>query len=117
MAGGEAVVVLAHQERRNRYDPAQCDTSATEAGNGWTLTGQKCVVPVGDQADAWLVPARTAQGVALFLVDRAAAGGAACTEAYGLQDGGRAAELHLKDCPAALVTQNGTAPPCNTVWM
>ena len=109
IAGGEAVVVLAHQERRNRYDPAQCDTSATEAGSGWTLTGQKCVVPVGDQADAWLVPARTAQGVALFLVDRAAAGAAACTEAYGLQDGGRAAELHLKDCPAALVTQNGTA--------
>src|SRR5262245_20676834 len=35
IASGEALVVLAHQERAARYRIAQVDTTAKRAGNGW----------------------------------------------------------------------------------
>jgi alkylation response protein AidB-like acyl-CoA dehydrogenase len=33
-------------------------TPTPKAGDGWMLTGAKCVVPAGDEADAFIVPAR-----------------------------------------------------------
>jgi ferredoxin len=56
VAGGEALVVLAHQERKARYNPKVCETQAKAAGDVWTITGAKSVVAAGDHADAWLVP-------------------------------------------------------------
>lgn len=97
IAGGEALVVLAHQERGARYRLERFDTVA----KGQVLTGTKSLVPVGDQADAFIVPAQTGQGIALFLVERDAAG--VTTRGYSLQDGSRAAELHLADAPATLL--------------
>jgi len=70
-------------------------------------------VPIGDQAEAFIVPARVhgAQddpaAIALFLVERAAAG--ATTRGYALQDGSRAAELALAGAPATLLIAPGTA--------
>ncbi len=60
IASGEALVVLAQQERGARYRLDTCKTTATQAGSGWTLSGAKSVVPAGDQADAVLVPASMA---------------------------------------------------------
>jgi hypothetical protein len=37
------------------------------------LTGSKNVVPVGAQADAYLVPAMVGNAMAMFLVERSAA--------------------------------------------
>jgi alkylation response protein AidB-like acyl-CoA dehydrogenase len=60
-------------------------------------------VPAGDEADAFVVPARVAgadddaDGIALFLVERGAAG--ATTRGYPTQDGARAADLVLADAP------------------
>ena len=74
MASGEALVVPALQERAARYRLNQVATRATLQGGAWQLDGTKCVVPAGDEADAWIVPARTAgsesdsEGIALFLV-------------------------------------------------
>jgi 3-oxocholest-4-en-26-oyl-CoA dehydrogenase beta subunit len=42
--------------------------SAERAARGWLLTGTKTAVPVGRRAEAFLVPATTAAGVAVFLV-------------------------------------------------
>jgi alkylation response protein AidB-like acyl-CoA dehydrogenase len=97
IAGGEALVVLAHQERGARY---HFDKPTTRA-EGQVLTGHKSLVPAGDQADAFIVPAVTQDGVALYLVERGAAG--VGTKAYSLQDGSRAAELTLANAPATLL--------------
>ena len=111
IAGGEALVVLAQQERHSRYDLDKVAVKATEAGGGWKLSGTKVVVPAGDEADAFIVSARVGggesdpAGVALFLVEPGAAGLA--RRGYPTQDGARAADLVLADTPATLLTKNG----------
>lgn len=105
MASGEALVVLAHQERKARYKLDVCATTATQASGGWTLSGGKNVVPAADQADAFVVPAAAGGKLALFLVERIAAG--VGTRGYGTQDGSRAGDLTLKDAPAQLITSDG----------
>ena len=105
IASGQALVVLAHQERAARYDFEKCQATATAAGDAWTLDGGKSIVPAGDQAEAFIVPAMAKGKLALFLVERTAAGVA--TRGYGTQDGGRAAEVVLKNAPAALLTLDG----------
>ena len=113
IAGGEALVVLAHQERRSRYALNRVATRAVEAGGGWKLSGTKVVVPAGDEADAFVVPARIAgaeadaAGIGLFLVERGAAG--MSVRGYPTQDGARAADLVLADTPATLLQRDGHA--------
>ncbi len=105
IAAGEALVVLAQQERGARYNLDACKATAAQAGSGWTVSGAKSVVPAGDQADAFLVPAVANGRIALFIVERSASG--VSTQGYGTQDGGRAAEVSLQNAPATLVTTDG----------
>jgi len=105
VASGEALVVLAYQERKARYRLDACDAKATQAGGGWTVTATKNMVPAGDQADAFLVPAQVNGKQAIFLVERIATGVA--TRGYGTQDGGRTADVMLTNAPAQLVTLDG----------
>lgn len=112
MADASALVVLAHQERAARYRLNHVTTRATKSGNGWTVTGAKSLVPAGDEADAFIVPARIAgadgdeTGIGLFLVEKAAAQ----VRGYPTQDGTRAAELKLDGAAAALITEDGFGP-------
>lgn len=105
LAAGDALVVLAHTERATRYRSDSCQATATQHGGAWTLSGDKSGVSVGDQADAYLVPAQANGKMALFLVERQASGVSA--KGYGTQDGGRAAEVSFKNAPATLVTLDG----------
>ncbi|APW43750.1 acyl-CoA dehydrogenase family protein [Rhodoferax saidenbachensis] len=105
IAGGEALVVLAYQERAARYKLDVCEAKATQAPGGYVVNATKSIVPVGDQADAFLVPAKINSQIALFLVERKSSG--VTTRGYGTQDGGRAAEVTLKNAPATLVTTDG----------
>ncbi|WP_296448523.1 acyl-CoA dehydrogenase family protein [Rhodoferax sp. UBA5149] len=105
VASGEALVVLAYQERAARYRLDVCAAKATPAPAGWTLVAAKSIVAVGDQADAFIVPATVDGKLALFLVERTASGVA--TRGYGTQDGSRAAELTLTNAPATLITLDG----------
>jgi len=105
IASGDALVVLAHVERKARYRLDVCSTTATQAGDGWTLSGAKSVVPAGDQADAFLVPAVAGGKMAMFLVERTAQG--VTTRGYATQDGSRAAEVGFAGTPATLVTADG----------
>lgn len=113
VATGEALVVLAHQERAARYRLHHVTTRATAQGAGHVLNGAKSVVPAGDEADAFIVPARLAgadddpAGIGLFLVK--AAGVGVGLRGYPTQDGGRAAELTLAAAPATLLTATGYA--------
>mgnify|MGYP000476344249 CR=1 FL=1 len=63
--------------------------------------------PAGDQADAFIVPAQLDGKIALFLVERSAAG--VTTRGYVTQDGSRAAEVQLANAPATLITTDGLA--------
>jgi len=105
VASGEALVVLAYQERAARYKLDVCEAKATQAPGGYVLNASKTVVPVGDQADAFIVPAKINSQLALFLVERKSAG--VTTSGYGTQDGSRAADITLKNAPATLITQDG----------
>ena len=111
MAAGEVLVLPALQERAARYRLSHVSTRAQKAGNGWTIDGSKCVVPGGDEADAFIVPARVSggdqdpAGIALFVVER----GAAQVHGYPTQDGARAADVTLKAAAAQLITDDGLA--------
>jgi alkylation response protein AidB-like acyl-CoA dehydrogenase len=103
IAGGEALVVLAHQEAKSRYRLNRVTTRAVDG----KLTGVKSLVPAGDVADAFIVPARLSgtddapHGIALYLVERSAAG--VHTRPYSLYDGSRAAEVHFDNTPGQLI--------------
>ncbi|MBU1361779.1 MAG: acyl-CoA dehydrogenase family protein [Gammaproteobacteria bacterium] len=105
IAGGQALVVLAHQERKARWRLDICEATAEKSGNGFRLSGTKSIVPVGDEADACIVPAKLDGRIALFLVERAADGVAA--RGYSTQDGSRAAEVVFDKASAALVAADG----------
>ena len=111
MASAEALVVLAHQERAARYRLHHVSTRATKSGAGWVVEGAKSIVPAGDEADAFIVPARISgavddmAGIGLFLVERSAAQVAG----YATQDGARAAEVKLAGAKAALIAEDGHA--------
>jgi alkylation response protein AidB-like acyl-CoA dehydrogenase len=113
VASGEALVVLAHQERHARYRLNQVASTAKKAGAGWSVSGHKNVVPAADEADAFVVPARVSGaesdtlGVGLFVVEKNAKGVA--IQGYATQDGARAGELKLADSPATLITEDGFA--------
>ena len=107
IASGEALVVLAHQERKSRYRLDICEATAHTAGDGYAVSALKNIVPAGDQADASVVPANLNGKLALFLVDRQASG--VSTRGYLTQDGSRAGDLKLDSAPATLITSDGLA--------
>jgi alkylation response protein AidB-like acyl-CoA dehydrogenase len=107
IASGQTVMTLAHIEQGSRYRLDRCTTEATASGNGYTLTGAKRVVPAGDRADAYLVPARLDGNIALFIVPRNAPG--VCATGYLTQDGSRAGDLTLAKASAELLTRDGSA--------
>ncbi len=105
IASGESLVVLAYQERAARYRLDVCTAKASREDEGWAVTGAKSMVSIGDQAEAFLVPATVDGVVALFLVKRQTAGVA--TRGYGTLDGGRAAEVTFNATAAELITSDG----------
>jgi alkylation response protein AidB-like acyl-CoA dehydrogenase len=115
IATGAALVVPALQERSARHSLSNVQTRARPSGTGWILHGTKLVVPAADEADAFIVPARIGaepgaaavdgQGIALFLVQKAAAR----VEAYPTQDGARAGDVFLQAASAELIVEHGHA--------
>ncbi len=97
IADGSSIVVLAHQERRARYRLAHVETTATrDAAGHWLISGAKSIVPAGEHATGYIVPARVdgpvddPAGIALFFVSRGAGVG---VRGYPTQDGACAAEV------------------------
>ena len=73
VAEREAVLSAALLEYASS-EPGAPRTTAKQAGGIWRLDGEKQCVPAADRASAILVPARTPDGVTVFLVDPNAAG-------------------------------------------
>ena len=105
IAAGDALVVLAYQERASRYHLDVCDTKAVQVPGGYVINGCKSVVVAGDLAKAYLVSAKVNSQMGLFLVERLSSG--VSTRGYGTQDGSRAAEVAFKNAPATLISANG----------
>src|SRR4051794_39512413 len=61
-----AVAVL---ERGALFDPFAPATTARRSGGGWTIDGEKALVPLASTADLLLVAAATDEGPALFVVE------------------------------------------------
>ena len=57
IASGEALVVLAHQERKARYQLDVCEAKSTFDDGVYTLFATKNIVTAGDKVDAFIVPA------------------------------------------------------------
>ncbi|MGF6530128.1 alkylation response protein AidB-like acyl-CoA dehydrogenase [Paraburkholderia sp. GAS206C] len=97
-AQGEIKLAVAFHEPHARYDLFAVDTTATQQGEHYALSGKKSVVLHGAQADHWIVPARLSGEIALFVVAREAAG-TQVTD-YRTIDGQRAASLSFESTAA-----------------
>src|SRR5213596_1752690 len=73
IATGEARATLAFLDADLEWRPEWTRTRAEKRATGWTLSGTKRFVPWAHVADVLLVPARTPEGLTLFLVDPSAA--------------------------------------------
>jgi alkylation response protein AidB-like acyl-CoA dehydrogenase len=56
------------------FDVRQPSTRAERVGGDYVITGEKCLVPLADRAEAMLVYAKTAEGLGAFAVERGTAG-------------------------------------------
>jgi hypothetical protein len=107
LASGEATLSLAYQESVSRYKLDACQATASKVSAGYAVSGKKVLVAAGDQATGYIVSAKLDGKLALFVVERAAAGVKAT--AVGLQDGSRAAEVAFTNAAATLITTDGLA--------
>ncbi len=109
IADGSALVVPALQEAGARYRLDVCATVATQLGDGWALSGRKSLVPAGDEADAFLVPARVGAHdgapIGLYLVEREHCQ----VRGYPTHDGARAAEVAFDGANAQCLSNDARA--------
>lgn len=114
IVGGTRIAAFAHGEPEAHHELMRVQTRARRAGGQWVLDGAKAVVQHGEQADVFVVSARTAgavddeAGLSLFLVPAGTPGLA--LRGYPNVDGGRAAELTLAGVtlrPEALLGAEG----------
>jgi len=98
IAAGGARATIAFMDSDLGWDPDLTATRAERAGGGWRLSGVKQFVPWAHVADFLLVPARTPDGVGLFVVERAAAG-LAMAPVAGMDPGTRWVKVQLDGTP------------------
>jgi alkylation response protein AidB-like acyl-CoA dehydrogenase len=97
--GGGSIAALAHDEPGTHYELAHVQTRAERSGDNWLLNGAKAVVLHGEQADLFLVSARSSGapgdqgGISLFLVPAKTQG--VYVRGAPAIDGGRVAEVVL----------------------
>ncbi|MFY0690574.1 MAG: acyl-CoA dehydrogenase family protein [Paracoccaceae bacterium] len=105
LLSGQSHYAVAAGEIDAPYAPEDVATTARRTGGGWTLSGRKSVVYGGGVAHRFLVVARAGGTLGLFEVARTDA----AVTAYGMIDGGGAAELFLDDTPALLLLEDAEA--------
>src|SRR3954454_19853555 len=105
ISGGPTVAAFAHAEPGTRWSPSAEGVTATQDGDGWTLTGVKEPVPSGARADVLVVSAVIDGGTGLFLVRGDAAG--LTRTGYRTHDGTRAANVRFDGTPAEALGAGG----------
>jgi alkylation response protein AidB-like acyl-CoA dehydrogenase len=100
VAAGETLLAFGYAEPGSRWSLEDIAATATPAGDGWTVSGEKIAVVGGDRADHLIVTARTPDGqLGLFLISASADG--VRRDGYTIQDGQRGADILLSSAPAA----------------
>jgi alkylation response protein AidB-like acyl-CoA dehydrogenase len=100
---GSAQAAAGLLEPDGGYDLAHVATTAHQSGETWSLTGDKLHVEDGGGADWFVVSARTAQGIGLFLVAADAPG--LTVERFRAIDQHRHARLKLDGAAAVLIAE------------
>lgn len=96
IASGDAIGTLALTEPRASWEPSDVDASATRDGEGFVLRGEKTHVLSAASADWIVAPFRTADGVAIFVVD-ARAKGVSIREEVGIDPTRRTGRVRFED--------------------
>jgi len=110
---GSLLGAVAMYEPQARFDASNIATTASESGNGYSLTGNKCLVLGGADASKLVVVARTSgeqtdeSGLSLFLIDAGADG--VTRSAYPLMDGQQVADFEFSGAQAQLISELGSA--------
>ncbi|MCB1843554.1 MAG: acyl-CoA dehydrogenase family protein [Halioglobus sp.] len=91
---GSTQWALAVAERANDFDLHVAHTEAVEGAQGYVLDGRKIAVLNGHCAQHFIVSAKTARGVGLFIVDAEAAG--VMVEPFAALDGSRGADVAFR---------------------
>jgi alkylation response protein AidB-like acyl-CoA dehydrogenase len=107
LVAGDLQLAVAALESDVGQDFERVGTKAVATPGGWALHGRKPVVANGPLADAFFVSARTAGGLALFLVEKEAPG--LRVRPYRSNDGQTAAELRFD--AVAVRSQDVAAAP------
>ncbi|MFF2059908.1 acyl-CoA dehydrogenase family protein [Rhodococcus qingshengii] len=107
IASGESIGTLALVESSGRWDELGVTIEAKKVADGYELTGQKLYVLDGHIADFFIVAARTAAEVSLFIVDRESVGVAAHLEET-LDQTRKFATVTFHNAPARLLGVEGT---------
>jgi hypothetical protein len=102
---GTTIAVFAHAEPGTRWTPTAEGVTATQSGDGWTLSGVKEPVPSGARADVLVVSAVVDGGTGLFLVHGDASG--LSRTGYRTHDGTRAANVRFEGTPAVALGAGG----------
>ncbi len=107
-AGTGSVLLTAALAEDDSAAPLAPSTRADPWSGGWRLTGVKTAVPAGQLAEAMLVPARTPDGVAVFLVHADDAG--LHRQPQQVTGGDAAALVELDGCAAEPVGSLADGP-------
>jgi alkylation response protein AidB-like acyl-CoA dehydrogenase len=98
IAAGDVRAAVALLDGELDWNPAAAVTRAEKTPTGWALTGLKRYLAWGHVAGVLLVPARTPEGLSLFLVDPAASG-LSWSPVQNMDPGTRLAHLTLDRVP------------------
>lgn len=101
IANGDLTLAIAHSEPMSGYDPSRVKMRAARKGSAYALSGDKILVVYGACAKAFVVIARSPEGVGAFLVD-AGANGIERTD-YRTIGGAPASDLKFSETPATLL--------------
>ncbi|WP_226951324.1 acyl-CoA dehydrogenase [Rhizobium terrae] len=107
LIAGTSRPALAHTEKQTGFDLADISATAVKTADGYTLSGEKPLVPGGAAADIFLVSAKLDGGIRLFAVPADAAG--LTRKTAKLVDGTRACDLSLSNVsvPASALFDGG----------
>ena len=103
---GTTIAVFAHAEPGTRWSATAEGVTATQSGDGWTLTGVKEPVPSGARADLLVVSAVVDGTTGLFVVQGDASG--LTRTGYRTHDGTRAAHVRFEGTPAVVLGADGS---------
>ena len=106
IASGATIATVAFTEPNGKWDASGIEATATQSGDGWSITGTKMFVLDGNVANLLLVAAKTDAGVSIFAVDPSDAS-VTRTNLATMDQTRKQSKVELVGTPATLVGSDG----------